>query len=184
MTVVELDIPGVFPITPVKHGTDQGFFSETYNRRALAEHGIDIEFVQDNHHLLAGGAGTLRGLHFQTPPYAQDKLVRVLRGAIYDVAVDLRRGSQYFGEHVSVELSAESWTQILIPQGFAHGFCTLAADTEVVYKVSDYHAPDHDAGLAWNDPDLAIRWPVSESDVILSEKDKELPRLADWEHYF
>jgi dTDP-4-dehydrorhamnose 3,5-epimerase len=173
-----LAIPEVKLITPPKFGDHRGFFSETYNKRALAEAGLDLEFVQDNHSLSAQ-KGTLRGLHFQTPPFGQDKLVRVTRGAILDVAVDLRRGSPTYGQHVSAELSAENWSQLLVPIGFAHGFVTLEPDTEVLYKVTQYYSPECDRGLLWNDPDLGIPWPVAEADAILSDKDRKHPRLRD-----
>lgn len=178
MQVEQLRIPDVKVLTPKKHGDHRGFFSEIYNRRALAEAGIEIEFVQDNHSRSAA-KGTVRGLHFQIPPFAQDKLVRVVRGAVFDVAVDLRRGSPTYGRHASVTLSAESWNQVLVPAGFAHGFQTLAPDTEVIYKVSGYYAPDHDKGLLWNDPALGIEWPIPEREAVLSDKDRRQPRLAD-----
>ena len=178
MRVEELDIPAVKVLTPTKHGDHRGFFSETYNRQTLAKAGITIDFVQDNHSASAE-RGTIRGLHFQTPPFAQDKLVRVARGAVFDVAVDLRRGSPTYGQHVSVVLSAEAWNQILVPVGFAHGFMSLEPDTEVIYKVSNYYSPEHDKGLLWNDPDLAIRWPLDTAMAVLSPKDGNLPRLAE-----
>ena len=178
MNADDFHIVEVKLLTPNKHGDHRGFFSEVYNRRALAETGIDIEFVQDNHSLSAE-KGTVRGLHFQAPPFAQDKLVRVVRGSVFDVAVDLRKGSATYGEHVSVVLSAEAWNQLLVPIGFAHGFMTLEADTEVVYKVSGYYAPDHDHGLLWNDPALGIRWPIAEEEAILSDKDRVQPRLSE-----
>ena len=178
MQVEQLRIPDVKVLTPKKHGDHRGFFSEAYSRRALAEAGIEIEFVQDNHSRSAA-KGTVRGLHFQIPPFAQDKLVRVVRGAVFDVAVDLRRGSPTYGRHASVTLSAESWNQVLVPAGFAHGFQTLAPDTEVIYKVSGYYAPDHDKGLLWNDPALGIEWPIPEREAVLSDKDRRQPRLAD-----
>ena len=177
MQVQTLTIPDVKVLTPGKFGDGRGFFSEVYSRRTLAEAGIDTDFVQDNHSLSAC-KGTVRGLHFQTPPHAQDKLVRVVRGSVFDVAVDLRRSSPAYGRHVSVVLSAEAWNQILVPIGFAHGFMTLEPDTEVLYKVSDYYGPDHDDGLLWNDPALGIRWPIPENDVVLSEKDRRLPPFA------
>ena len=177
MLVQALTIPDVKILTPRKFGDSRGFFSEVYNRRALAEVGIDTEFVQDNHSLSAC-RGTVRGLHFQTPPRTQDKLVRVVRGSVFDVAVDLRGSSPTYGRHVSVVLSAGAWSQILVPVGFAHGFMTLEPDTEVVYKVSDYYAPDHDKGLAWNDPALGIRWPISENEAALSDKDRGLPAFS------
>ncbi|MDE0285962.1 MAG: dTDP-4-dehydrorhamnose 3,5-epimerase [Gammaproteobacteria bacterium] len=178
MQVERLNIPAVRLLVPEKYGDARGFFSETYNRKSLAALGIDIDFVQDNHSLSAD-KGTVRGLHFQTPPFAQDKLVRVARGSVYDVAVDLRRGSPTYGRHISAVLSAQAWNQLLVPIGFAHGFMTLEPDTEVIYKVSNYYAPDHDKGLLWNDPALGIAWPLAEDEAVLSEKDRILPRLAD-----
>ena len=183
MNVDYLDISAVRVLTPKKHGDHRGFFSEVYNKKALAEAGVAIDFVQDNHSLSAE-KGVVRGLHFQVPPFAQDKLVRVVRGSVFDVAVDLRRGSPTYGQHVSVVLSAEAWNQILVPIGFAHGFMTLEPDTEVIYKVSNYYAPDHDKGLLWNDPALGIGWPVAEDEAILSAKDKVQPRIADLPPYF
>ncbi len=168
---------------PKKHGDHRGFFSEVYNKRTLAAAGIDIDFVQDNHSLSAE-KGVVRGLHFQVPPFAQDKLLRVVRGSVFDAAVDLRRGSPTYGKHVSVVLSAEEWNQILVPIGFAHGLMTLEPDTEVIYKVSNYYSAEHDKGLLWNDPALGIEWPVAEEKAILSAKDKVQPRLADLPPYF
>ncbi len=178
MRVEDSNIPAVKMLTPGKHGDRRGFFSEVYNKHSLAQAGIDIDFVQDNHSLSAE-KGTVRGLHFQTPPFAQDKLVRVVRGAVFDVAVDLRRGSPTYGQHASVVLSAEAWNQILVPIGFAHGFMTLEPDTEVIYKVGNYYAPDHDKGLLWNDPVLGIAWPLPEPEAVLSDKDRGQPRLAE-----
>lgn len=178
MDVERLAIPEVLVLKPKRFGDGRGFFSETYSRRVLAEVGIDVEFVQDNHSL-SGRSGTVRGLHFQTGTFAQAKLIRVTRGAIFDVAVDLRRDSPTYGSHVAAELSADAWNQIFIPVGFAHGLCTLAPDTEVQYKVSAYYAPDHDRGVLWNDPDLRIVWPVDEDTALLSEKDQHQPRLRD-----
>ena len=178
MQVEHLNIPDVRLLSPRKHGDRRGFFSETYNRNALAVFGIDIDFVQDNHSYSVD-KGTVRGLHFQTPPFAQDKLVRVARGSVFDIAVDLRQGSSSYGRHVSAVLSADAWNQILVPIGFAHGFMTLEPDTEVIYKVSNYYAPDHDKGLLWNDPALGINWPLPDDEAVLSEKDRKLPRLAE-----
>ena len=183
MLVEPLDIPDVKLLIPAKHGDHRGFFSEVYNRRSLADAGVHIDFVQDNHSSSAD-KGTMRGLHFQIPPYAQHKLVRVVRGAAFDVAVDLRRGSPNFGQHIGVVLSAESWSQILVPVGFAHGIMTLVPDTEIVYKVSDYYAPDHDCGIRWNDPALAIEWPIAEDEVILSAKDRIQPMLQEFDTPF
>lgn len=178
MEIIPLEIPDVRLVRPKRFADARGFFSEVYNGPAFAARGIQITFVQDNHSLSAA-VGTVRGLHFQTPPFAQDKLVRVTRGRILDVAVDIRTRSSTFGRHVAVELSAENWLQLLVPIGFAHGFCTLEPDTEVIYKVSAPYAPAHDAGCLWNDPDLAIDWPVRSADAVLSERDARLPRLRD-----
>lgn len=178
MDIQALAIPDVKLIRPKRLGDARGFFSEVYSRAALAAAGIEIEFVQDNHSRSAA-AGTIRGLHFQTAPFGQEKLVRVTKGRILDVAVDLRRTSPTYGKHVSAELSADNWTQILVPIGFAHGFCTLEPDTEVLYKVSNIYAPANDGGVIWNDPDLAIAWPVKAGDAVLSDKDMKLPRCRD-----
>ncbi len=183
MKVIETSIPDVKMIIPIKHGDDRGFFSEIYNRRAFAEAGIDLDFVQDNHSFSAQ-KGTIRGLHFQTPPYALDKLVRVVRGRIFDVAVDLRKDSPSFGQHVTAIISAEEWNQILVPIGFAHGFCALEPNTEVIYKVTNYYAPAHDKGLVWNDPELNIEWPISVDEAILTDRDKMLPRFSELTDFF
>ena len=171
-------LPAVKILKPKRLGDQRGFFSEVYNKRTLAEAGIALEFVQDNHSL-SGKSGTVRGLHFQTAPFAQDKLVRVTRGSILDVAVDLRRSSPTFGRHVAVELSAENWLQLLVPIGFAHGFCTLEDDTEVIYKVTSYYSATHDKGVAWDDDELGIAWPVARPEATLSEKDMQLPPLSE-----
>lgn len=168
-------LPNVKLITPTRIGDHRGFFSETWRKDLFQDAGINIDFVQDNQSFSAQ-KGTLRGLHYQTAPFAQTKLVRVIKGAIFDVAVDIRKGSSTFGKHVGAELSAENGCQLFIPEGFAHGFCTLTPDCEVLYKVSQYYAPTHDYGLAWNDPDLAIDWPVK--DVILSQRDQKHPLLS------
>lgn len=178
MRVVDTAIPAVRLIYPDKYGDARGFFSETYNKRSLAEAAIDIEFVQDNHSHSAD-RGTIRGLHFQVPPYAQHKLIRVVRGAILDVAVDIRKNSPTYGQHVSAVISAEDWNQILVPIGFAHGFCTLERDTEVVYKASNFYSPADDRGILWNDVDLSIEWPVADTEAVLSDKDRNQPRLSD-----
>ena len=176
-------IPEIKIVIPKKHGDARGFFSETYTRRALAAGGIDVDFVQDNH-AFSAAKGTMRGLHFQTPPFAQAKLIRVVRGAILDVAVDIRTGSPTYGQHVAATISADAWNQIFIPEGFAHGLLTLTPDTEVLYKVSAYYSAAHDKGVLWNDPVLGISWPVSSADALLSEKDKVQPKLADLPAYF
>ena len=174
----DLEIEGLKLVTPRKFGDDRGFFSETHNAATWEKAGLHYNFVQDNHSL-SRDVGTVRGLHFQTPPFAQDKLVRVLQGRILDVAVDLRRSSPTFGRHVVVELSKENWRQLLIPIGFAHGFVTLEPDTEVIYKVTNFYSPAHDFGVAWNDPDIGIDWGVSAEKAVLSAKDQKLPRLRD-----
>jgi dTDP-4-dehydrorhamnose 3,5-epimerase len=178
MLVVALQIPDVKLVTPKRFGDSRGFFSEVYNARAFADAGVSAHFIQDNHSLSAA-IGTLRGLHFQTPPFAQAKLIRVVRGRIFDVAVDLRRASPTFGQSISAELSADNGTQLFVPAGFAHGFVTLEPDTEVIYKVDAPYAPANDAGVLWSDPDLAIAWPLPSGAPHLSEKDARLPRLAD-----
>jgi dTDP-4-dehydrorhamnose 3,5-epimerase len=178
MNITPLSIPDVMIVEPERFSDQRGFFSETYNRRALAERGIELEFVQDSHSL-SGRKGTIRGLHYQSPPFAQAKLIRVVRGSILDVAVDLRRGSPTYAGHVAAVISARAWNQILVPIGFAHGFCTLEPDTEIVYKVTQYYAPEHDRGVLWNDPDLAIEWPVADEMAVLSAKDRFQPRLRD-----
>ena len=172
------EIPAVKIITPRKFGDSRGWFSETYNRAAMAAAGIDLDFIQDNQSLSAL-AGTIRGLHFQSPPFAQDKLVRVLRGAIYDVAVDIRRSSPTYGRHLGVELSAANMRQLLVPVGFAHGFVTLEADVEVAYKVTAPYSAADDLGLAWDDPDIGIHWPLGANEPALSDKDRRHPRLRD-----
>ena len=178
MIVEDTAIAAVKIVTPRKHGDNRGFFSEVFRADVLAKAGLKLDFVQDNHSLSAQ-VGTLRGLHFQAPPFGQDKLVRVLRGAIIDVAVDLRKSSPTYGKHVAVELSAANWRQLLVPIGFAHGFCTLEPDTEVFYKVTNYYSAPHDMGLAWDDPALAIEWPVSAQAAVLSDKDRRQPVLKD-----
>ena len=183
VTVESLAMPDVKIVRPQRHGDARGFFSETYNARDFAEAGIDIGFVQDNH-AFSAEKGTVRGLHFQTPPFAQDKLVRVVRGAILDVAVDIRSGSPTYGQHVSAVISAEEWNQILLPVGFAHGLVTLEPDTEVLYKVSNFYSREHDLGLLWNDPDLGIDWPVDEAEAVLSDKDRVQPRLRELPAHF
>lgn len=179
MQVQEFAIAGPRLLTPSRFGDHRGYFSETYNRRRFAQAvGVDVDFVQDNHSLSAE-VGTLRGLHFQRHPSAQGKLVRVTRGAVLDVIVDLRYGSPTFGQHIKVELSAANGAQLWVPVGFAHGFCTLLPDTEFLYKVTNYYSPVDDGGVLWNDPDLGIDWPVTADNAQLSDKDRVLPRLCD-----
>jgi dTDP-4-dehydrorhamnose 3,5-epimerase len=183
MEIAATALPEVLILTPRRFGDTRGWFSEVYNRRVLAEHGIGIDFVQDNHSYSAP-VGTLRGLHFQTPPHVQAKLVRVVRGRVLDIAVDIRHGSPTFGRHVMVELSADDGRMILVPHGFAHAFLTLEPDCEFVYKVDNYYAPGHAKGVAFDDPDLAIPWPIPAERLTLSEADRNQPRLRDLPEYF
>lgn len=170
-------------VWPDKFGDHRGFFSETFNSEKFKVSGLDLSFCQDNHSL-SEKAGTLRGMHFQINPYAQGKLLRVTRGAIYDVAVDIRAGSPTFGEWVGYEISAKLWNQIFIPVGFAHGFCTLEDNTEVMYKVTAPYSPENERGLAWNDDELAIDWPIDNESPILSEKDTSYPELRNLPTFF
>ena len=178
MQVEQTSLTGVLVLTPKRFGDSRGFFSETYSRRAFEAAGIACEFVQDNHSLSAE-KGVVRGLHFQLPPMAQDKLVRVVAGSVLDVAVDIRRSSPTFGKHASAVLSASNGRQMFVPAGFAHGFVTLEPRTEVVYKVSRYYSPQHDRGIRWDDPALALDWGVEKDRAVLSEKDRLLPLLKD-----
>lgn len=180
MQITATEIPDVKVIVPTRHGDDRGFFSETWNVRALMTGGLDLDFVQDNH-VLNGAAGTIRGLHLQVEPSPQGKLIRAIRGAILDVAVDVRTGSPSYGRHVTRELSAENWQQLWIPPGFAHGYCTLSAGTEVIYKVTGFYDPDAERGLPWNDPDLGIDWPDCANPESLSGRDREWGAFAEFE---
>jgi len=170
-------------LCPRRFGDERGWFSETFNSAKAGAVGVNVTFVQDNHSM-SRSAYVLRGLHFQTPPCGQDKLIRCVRGRIWDVAVDIRAGSPTFRRWVAAELSAENGRQLFVPIGFAHGFLTLEPDTEVEYKVSSTYAPDHDGGLAWNDPDLAIAWPLDGKAPILSDKDARLPSLHRFDSPF
>jgi dTDP-4-dehydrorhamnose 3,5-epimerase len=175
----QLEIPEVLLFSPVKHGDERGFFSETFRSEDwTAKRGPSAQFVQENH-VYSAQKGVLRGLHFQLPPRSQGKLVRCIRGAIFDVAVDVRHGSPTFGRHVGRILSAQNWHQLWIPPGFAHGYITLEEHCEVIYKVTDYYAPEYDRGIAWNDPALRIDWLIAREKIILSEKDQRQPLLAE-----
>jgi dTDP-4-dehydrorhamnose 3,5-epimerase len=178
MDVATLNIPDVKLLRPRRFQDPRGFFTELYNRQALSAFGISTEFVQDNCSF-SRPVGTIRGLHFQFSPMAQVKLVTVLKGRVLDVVVDCRAGSPSYGRHVSVELDGGDWTTLLVPVGFAHGFCTTEPDTLVLYKVSAPYAPELDGGILWNDPDLGIAWPVTAENAVVSDKDKQLPRLRD-----
>jgi dTDP-4-dehydrorhamnose 3,5-epimerase len=177
MLIEPTAIPDVKLVTPRRFSDERGWFAEVYSERAFRAAGLNIVFVQDNHSLSVH-SNTVRGLHFQLPPYAQAKLVGVVRGRIFDVAVDLRRWSPTYGQHVAAELSAKTGQQLLIPVGFAHGFCTLDPGTEVLYKVSAPYEPTGELGLAWDDADLNIPWPAAREDVVLSKKDRCHPGLA------
>jgi dTDP-4-dehydrorhamnose 3,5-epimerase len=174
-------IPDVILFSPARFGDERGFFSETWTARAMIDAGIDLPFVQDNHSM-SQAKGVLRGLHCQLDPHAQGKLVRCVKGSIWDVAVDARHGSRTFGRHVAAELSAANWQQLWIPPGFVHGFVTLEPDSEVVYKTTGYYDKESERAIIWNDPDLALPWPVTE--VQLSDKDKVATRWADMPAWF
>lgn len=178
MKMIPLRLNGAWIIEPAVHGDHRGFFMESYHRERFRQHGIEYEFVQDNHSLSAE-AGVLRGLHYQLPPKAQAKLVRVVTGAIYDVIVDIRKSSPTFGQWEGVILSESNRRQLLVPQGFAHGFCTLTTNTNLLYKVDDYYSQEHDRGIRWDDPEIGIDWPMT--NPILSDKDKQHPMLRDVE---
>lgn len=173
-----LALEGALLIHPVRHGDQRGFFSEVFRHDLFSQAVPGVTFVQDNHSL-SGPRGTLRGLHFQKAPRAQGKLVRVTAGRVVDVIVDIRRASPTYGQHLAIELSAESWTQLWVPAGFMHGFCTLTENVEFLYKVTDTYSAAHDAGVAWNDPDLGINWPFPADQLTISPKDAALPRLKE-----
>ena len=172
-------LPGVMLVTPARHGDHRGFFSESWNARAMRDAGLDIDFVQDNHSFSAA-AGTVRGLHFQSPPHAQGKLVRCARGALFDVAVDIRTGSPTYGQWVGYELSFENGRQLWIPAGFLHGFVTREADTEIAYKCTDHYAPDCDGAVRFDDADIGIDWGIDTEAAVLSAKDNAAPLLRDF----
>ncbi len=179
MKIEPLSIPDVLLITPARHGDQRGWFSEIFRQSALEEAGFTGGvFVQDNH-VRSPRRGVVRGLHFQAPPRAQDKLVRCVRGAILDVVVDIRRGSSTYGQWIGAELSADNGLQLLAPKGFAHAYCTLTDDCEVIYKVTDYYAPEAERTLRWNDPDLAIDWTVAADEITTNARDAEAPLLAE-----
>ena len=176
-------LPGVQIIRSTRFSDQRGYFAETFVHRDFVAAGIENEFIQDNQSL-STAVGTIRGLHFQAPPFAQAKLVRVLRGKIFDVVVDLRRSSSSYGQHLAIELTAETGDQLFIPAGFAHGCCTLEPNTELFYKVDALYSADHDRGVNWSDPMLGIEWPVSLHTAILSDKDRNLPMLNELPVYF
>lgn len=181
MKLTPLRLEGASLLEPVVHGDHRGFFMESYNEQVIKQLGVNHQFIQDNQSLSAE-PGVLRGLHYQLNPKAQTKLIRVLTGAIYDVILDIRRSSPTFGQWIGVILSEHNKRQLLVPKGFAHGFCTLVPNTQVFYKVDEYYSPEHDRGILWNDPALNIDWPVSEP--LLSGKDRKHPTFADAEMNF
>lgn len=182
MQIERTKLDGVVIITPQRFPDSRGFFSESWSKRRLADHGLDIDWVQDNHSM-SDTIGTLRGLHFQSPPHAQAKLVRCGRGALFDVAVDIRKGSPTFGRWVGVDLTFENGKQLYIPAGFLHGFVTRTPDTEIIYKCSDYYAPDCDGAVRWDCPEIGIDWGITDAPE-LSEKDAAAPTLADFDSPF
>lgn len=182
-SVESTPLEGVLLLVPRRFADDRGYFCETYNREAFKLVGLRCDFIQDNQSL-SRPLATVRGMHFQIPPFAQAKLIRVLKGAIFDVAVDIRHGSLTYGKCVGEILSAENGRQLFIPAGFAHGFCTLEPDTEVLYKVNASYSRDHERGLKWNDPALGINWPVGESTAVILDRDRDLPPLAGLPEYF
>lgn len=182
MKVTRTALPDVLLLEPARFGDKRGFFSESWNRKTLSDHGIEIDFVQDNHSLSAN-VGTVRGLHFQSPPHAQAKLIRCGKGRLFDVAVDIRKGSPTFGQWVGAELSFENGLQLLIPAGFLHGFVTRKPDTEIIYKCSDFYAPDCDGAVRFDDPSIGIDWGLT-TDPVLSQKDIDAPWLKDFSSPF
>jgi len=183
MHIEKTEIDGVLIVTPAKFGDERGFFSETFKSEALSAHGVSHAWVQDNH-AFSSERGVVRGLHFQAPPFAQAKLIRVVRGAIYDVAVDIRETSPTYGRHVGIELSEQNWRQLYVPAGFAHGYCTLKERTEVIYKVSAGWNRDAEGGLRWDDPELGITWPVPAGEAVLNARDKAWASLSDFKTPF
>ena len=181
--VIKIGLEGVVEIIPKRFGDARGFFSETYNEAVLEAHGITARFCQDSHSY-SKEKGVLRGLHYQLPPFAQDKLVQVTRGSVLDVVVDIRKGSPTYAQWVSVVLSADKGNQLFVPKGFAHGFVTLKPDTEFVYKVSAFYAPNHDRAIRFDDPEIGIEWPDDPSYFIISDKDRHAPLLTDADNSF
>jgi len=183
MVIREFEVLDLKLIVPERFSDARGYFSETWNDQVFRQEIANLTFVQDNQSVSAK-KGTLRGLHFQKPPFAQGKLVSVVRGSIFDVAVDIRKGSPTYRQHVATKLDALERGQLWVPPGFLHGFCTLEDETEVFYKVTSYYSPSHDAGVLWSDADLGINWPVDNDSVVLSAKDKTHPRLCDMPDFF
>jgi dTDP-4-dehydrorhamnose 3,5-epimerase len=183
MIVRNTEIDDVKELIPKRFEDTRGYFTEIFNRKALEELGIFVDWVQDSHSF-SKERGTLRGLHFQKPPFTQDKLIRVVTGSVYDVAVDLREGSPTYARYVGVHLQSEIGNQLFIPAGFAHGFLTLEPDTHVEYKVSNYYSPPHEKGFCWNDPTLGIKWPLAEEEIFLNKRDNSYASFTEREHCF
>jgi len=177
MTFLPLEIPDVIVIKPAILGDDRGYFMESYRKNLFAENGIDVEFVQDN--MSSSTRGVLRGLHYQLSPRSQGKLVRVFHGEVFDVAVDIRKLSPSYGKWVGQILSAENRISMYVPPGFAHGFCVISEKAEFHYKCTDFYSQEHERGIAWNDPDIGIDWPISDKEIVLSEKDANAPQLKN-----
>ena len=182
MNIIKTEIESVVIIEPRLFKDDRGYFFESFNQKEFEEKVCDTTFVQDNES--KSSYGVLRGLHFQKPPFAQSKLVRVIKGAVLDVAVDIRKGSPTFGQYVSVELTGENHRQFFIPRGFAHGFSVLSEEVIFQYKCDNFYSPQSEGAIAWNDPDLNIDWRIPAEKVVLSEKDSKHPRLKDWQNVF
>ena len=178
MQIDTFDIDGPLLLAPSRHGDARGFFSEVFRQDQFVAAAGAVCFVQDNHSR-SRSQGVVRGLHYQSPPFAQGKLVRVTRGAVFDVAVDARRASPTYGRHIGVELSEDNWRQLWVPPGFLHGFCTLTDDVEFLYKVTSYYSPEHDGAVAFDDPALGIDWPLAGAEAVVSDKDRRAPRFAD-----
>lgn len=183
MQFLKTKLEGVFLIKPQVFQDERGFFLESYSQKEFQKQGIEANFVQDNHSKSVK-KGVLRGLHFQNPPYAQAKLVRVIKGSVYDVILDLRKNSPTFGQWEGFTLSADNFEMLYIPKGFAHGFCTLEDNTEFLYKADEFYMPESESGIIWNDPDLKIDWPISEAEIILKDRDKNWPRFKDFNSLF
>ncbi len=183
MDVRETALPGVLLLEPRRFGDGRGWFTESWSARTMAANGLEFDWVQDNHSHSAE-AGTVRGLHYQSPPMAQTKLVRVARGAVLDVAVDVRKGSPTYGQWIAEELSEKNGRQLLVPKGFLHGFATLTSGTDVLYKVDAFYSGEHDGAVRFDDPDLGVDWGIDPKRAVLSEKDANAPRLVDWESPF
>jgi dTDP-4-dehydrorhamnose 3,5-epimerase len=183
MVIRNFEIPDVKLLVPKRFTDVRGYFSESWSDRMFRQKVSDVAFVQDNQSVTAT-KGTLRGLHFQKPPFAQGKLVRVVRGSILDIAVDIRQGSPTYGQHIATRLDPIEGAQLWVPPGFLHGFCTLEDETEVFYKVTAYYSAEHDAGVLWSDRDLRINWPFQPHSILLSDKDRTHPRLAEMPSFF